>query len=94
MRKFFKEFKERWVAKTPAFWVTMQRVLLAFSVSAIAGLSQKEMMPAWAVEPLKILAFCGVFGTFLAQLTKDNASPSATESKTTTPNNNQPNNTI
>jgi hypothetical protein len=93
MMNFLKELKSRWIAKTPAFWITVQRILLAISVAATVGLSQPQLMPSWALEPLKIAAFCGIFGTFLAQLTKDSGSPQASENKTQAPNSNQQNST-
>ncbi|GAB4494325.1 MAG: hypothetical protein OHK0045_25380 [Raineya sp.] len=89
-----KELWNRLVAKTPKFWVKMQKLLLAVAFVAGVGLTQIEQLPKWdwLDDCFRMGIFAGLFGTFLAQLTKDNTSQD--EHKTTTPGNNQPNNTI
>ena len=65
---------DRFTAKTPLFWRNVQKVLLALSFASGIGLSQIEHLPKWnwLEEYLRIGMFCGLFGTFLAQLTKEN----------------------
>jgi H+/Cl- antiporter ClcA len=65
---------DRFTAKTPLFWRNVQKVLLALSFASGVGFSQIEQLPKWnwLEEYLRIGMFCGLFGTFLAQLTKEN----------------------
>jgi len=71
--KLLSIFWDRLVSKTPLFWRNVQKVLLSLSFVSGMGLSQMENMPKWdwLEEYLRIGMFCGLFGTFLAQLTKD-----------------------
>lgn len=91
-----KELWERLLAKTPIFWRKMQKFLLAVSFVAGIGLSQIEQLPKWdwLDDVLRMGVFAGLFGTFLAQLTKENSSLEETENKTIIPNSKEPNNTI
>ena len=66
-------FWNRFTSKTPLFWRNMQKFLLSLSFASGIGFSQIEQLPKWIwlEEYLRIGMFCGLFGTFLAQLTKD-----------------------
>ncbi len=68
-----KEILSRLKAKTPKFFVQLQKILLAFSFVAGIGMTQLEQLPnwSWLEDFLRIGIFCGLFGTFIAQLTKD-----------------------
>jgi len=95
--KFLRELWTRLRAKTPAFFVQIQKFLLAVSVVAGVGLAQIEQLPKWAwlEEALRMGVFAGLFGTFLAQLTKVQATeppPIATPPNNEASNTNNPNN--
>ena len=82
-----KELWSRLVAKTPRFWVKVQKVLLALAFVAGVGLAQIEQLPKWdwLDDALRMGVFAGLFGTFLAQLTKDNPDPTAGNSPSIEP---------
>jgi len=68
-----KELWNRLRARTPKFWKEVQRVLLAVAFVSGLGLSQIEQLPRWEWldDALRMGVFAGLFGTFLAQLTKE-----------------------
>jgi len=68
-----KELWDRLRAKTPKFWRKAQKVLLAVAFVSGLGISQIEQLPKWdwLDDALRMGVFAGLFGTFLAQLTKD-----------------------
>ncbi|GAB4493090.1 MAG: hypothetical protein OHK0045_21930 [Raineya sp.] len=59
---------------TPAFFKKLQIFLLAISATAAVGLASIDSMPQWdwLDDAFRIGIFCGLFGTFLAQLTVQN----------------------
>lgn len=91
-----KEFIKRLRAKTPKFFVQLQKFLLTFSFVAGLGLAEIEKLPKWfwLEEFLRTGIFCGLFGTFIAQLTRESGSIEKTEEKTTTNPNDQQSNTL
>jgi uncharacterized membrane protein YeiH len=68
-----RELWDRLLSKTPKFWKKVQKVLLAVAFVSGLGLSQMEQLPKWdwLDDALRMGVFAGLFGTFLAQLTKD-----------------------
>lgn len=72
--KFYKEIWVRLWKSTPKFFKKLQVVLLAVSATCAVGLAQIEQLPKWEWldDALRIGIFCGLFGTFLAQLTVQN----------------------
>ncbi|WP_448529197.1 hypothetical protein [Raineya sp.] len=71
---FFKIFWKRLFKDTPSFFRKLQVFLLALSATAAVGLASIEQMPKWdwLDDAFRIGIFCGLFGTFLAQLTVKN----------------------
>ena len=68
-----RELFERLRAKTPRFFVQLQKILLAIAFVAGVGLAEIERLPQWEWldDALRMGVFAGLFGTFIAQLTKE-----------------------
>jgi hypothetical protein len=71
---YFKMLWKRLFKSTPDFFRRLQIFLLAISATAAVGLASIEQMPRWGWldDAFRVGIFCGLFGTFLAQLTVKN----------------------
>lgn len=78
MKAFLKELWNRLWSETPKFFKKLRNFLAVFgtlsglSSYAITGLGQLPYLPAWPwiEQTLRIMAFIGLVGAFIAQLTK------------------------
>ena len=78
MKTFLKELWDRLWSETPKFFKKLRRFLAVFgtlsglSSFAITGLGQLPYLPAWSwiEETLRIMAFMGLVGAFIASLPK------------------------